>query len=150
MPGRTPFASAGPVTEPISGSVPGSGASAAGAACSRGRRRSAARRSKAGMTIAAITGTYVLHEHAFPCQTGTNVRLFPGWAMRDDQPGCAPVNRSVALAAAQEPGASGERARRSRGALHDSSGRPGPEGQRERAVAELAPGVVADSRLGAL
>ncbi len=36
-----------------------------------GRRRSAARRSKAGMTTAAITGTYVLYEHMFPCQAGS-------------------------------------------------------------------------------
>src|SRR6185436_7544576 len=57
-----------PVMEPTSGSVPGSGASAAGAAWRLGRSLSAARRSKAGMTTAAITGTYVLHEHTFSCQ----------------------------------------------------------------------------------
>ena len=67
-PAARPCASAAPVTEPTSGSLPGSGASAAGLACSLGRRRSAARRSKAGMTTEAITGTYVLHEHVFPCQ----------------------------------------------------------------------------------
>ena len=42
--------------------------SAAGLACTLGLRRSAARRSKAGMTTEAITGTYVLHEQMFPCQ----------------------------------------------------------------------------------
>src|SRR5262245_9382435 len=66
MPGRTPFASAVAVTDPSSGSVPGSGASAAGATSSPGRSRRAARRSKAGMTIAAITGNV--------CSTRTDVR----------------------------------------------------------------------------
>src|SRR4051794_28677209 len=66
MPGRTPFASAVAVTEPISGSVPGSGASAAGAVSRPGLSRSAARRSKAGMAIAAITGNV--------CSTRTDVR----------------------------------------------------------------------------
>src|SRR4051794_11261439 len=81
-----------------------------------------------------------------PVKPGQTFSLFPGTAMRHDQPGCAPVNRPVALAAASEPGTSSGRARRSRAALYDSSGRPGAEGQRERAVAELGSRVVADRR----
>src|SRR5690348_14074141 len=68
MPGLTPAASAAAVTGPINASAPGSGASAAGASARRGRSRSAARSSNPGMTRQAIMGTYVLHEHTFPCQ----------------------------------------------------------------------------------
>src|SRR5436190_2573984 len=68
IPGRTPAASAVAVTGPSSGSVPGSGASAAGFRPRRGRSVSAARRSKPWMRMQAIMGTYVLHEHTFPCQ----------------------------------------------------------------------------------
>src|SRR5262249_59298822 len=53
------------------GWLPGRGARAAGPASSAGRSLSAALRSKAGMTTAAIMGTYVLHERLFPCQAAT-------------------------------------------------------------------------------
>ena len=61
-------ASAAAVTGPISGSPPGSGASAAGRSVRAGRFRSAAFSSNPGMERQAIMGTYVLHEHTFPCQ----------------------------------------------------------------------------------
>src|ERR1044072_7604740 len=68
MPAFAPAASAAAVTGPTSASTPGSGASAAGSSARRGRSRSAARSSNPGMTRQAIMGTYVLHEHTFPCQ----------------------------------------------------------------------------------
>ena len=72
IPGRTPAASAAAVTGPSSGSPTGSGASAAGRSASDGERRSAAFSSNPGMERQAITGTYVLHEHTFPCQPESN------------------------------------------------------------------------------
>src|SRR5215210_2569508 len=68
MPGLTPAASAAAVTGPINGSSPSTGARAAGLSASAGRARSAARSSNPGMTMQAIMGTYVLHEHTFACQ----------------------------------------------------------------------------------
>src|SRR5579864_3372294 len=67
MPGRTPAASAAAVTGPRRKESPGSGASAAARVARRGRSRSIARSSNPGMRMQAITGTYVLHEHTFPC-----------------------------------------------------------------------------------
>src|SRR5512133_2150594 len=68
MPGVTPAAFAADVTQPTRGSVPGSGASAAARVARRGRSRRAARSSNPGMRMQATMGTYVLHEHAFPCK----------------------------------------------------------------------------------
>ena len=68
-PAAPPPRSAAAVTGPISGSVPGSGASAAGSSASRGRSFSAARNSKPGMRRQAITGTYVLYPNRCSCQT---------------------------------------------------------------------------------
>ena len=65
IPGRTPAASAAAVTTPISGLLPGIGASAAGWRSRDGRVLRAALSSKPGMRMQAITGTYVLYEHTF-------------------------------------------------------------------------------------
>ena len=67
IPGRTPAVSAAAVTGPSNASDPGSGASAAGSTCRRGRSRSAARSSNPGMTMHAII--------ANTCSTRTRVRL---------------------------------------------------------------------------
>jgi hypothetical protein len=48
----------------------GSGERAAGRSARDGVFRNAAFSSNPGMERQAITGTYVLHEHAFPCQAG--------------------------------------------------------------------------------
>ena len=72
MPACTPAASAAAVTGPISASLPGSGASAAGTSASLGRERNAARSVNPGMRRQAITGLLVLHEHMFVCQDARN------------------------------------------------------------------------------
>ena len=86
MPGRTPSRSASAVTGPSRGSVPATGDSAAGRSARPGCLRSAARNSKPGMRRQAIMGTYVLHEHLFPCQ-GESLFWFwgsgPGKRRRD-------------------------------------------------------------------
>src|SRR4051812_28886 len=70
MPGRTPRRSASAVTGPSSGSVPATGASAAGRRARPGCFRKAARSAKPGTRMQAIMGTYVLHEHTFPAKRG--------------------------------------------------------------------------------
>src|SRR5215475_8921951 len=89
-----PAASAAAVTGPSSASVPGSGASAAGSDCRRGRSRNAARSSKPGMTMQAITNV---------CSTRTRVRRQGRDGDRSDTvPGnsipAAPMRRSRLLA----------------------------------------------------
>ena len=71
--GRTPAASAAAVTGPISGSPPGSGASAAGRSARDGAFLRAAFSSNPGMERQAIMGTCVLYEHVFPCQAVQNL-----------------------------------------------------------------------------
>jgi hypothetical protein len=68
MPGRTPSRSAVAVQAPTIGCSPGIGPRAAGLPLSSGLAFSAAWRSKAGIETQATIGTYVLHEHTFPCQ----------------------------------------------------------------------------------
>ena len=60
------------MTGPTSGSVPGTGASAAGASASLGLSRSAARSWKPGMRRHAIMGTYVLYPNRCSCQMRLN------------------------------------------------------------------------------
>ena len=78
---RRPAASAAAVTGPSSGSPPASGASAAGRSASDGCFRSAAFSSNPGMERQAIMGTYVLHEHTFPCQAGSKPTSCPSTQM---------------------------------------------------------------------
>src|SRR5262245_38413596 len=69
IPGRTPAASAAAVTGPSSGSVPSTGASAAGRRASPGRASSAARSSNPGMARQAI-----ISEHMFYTNTRSPVK----------------------------------------------------------------------------
>ena len=87
IPGCTPASSAAAVTGPTSGSVPGTGASAAGASASLGLSRSAARSWKPGMRRQAIMGTYVLYPNRCSCQTFLNSR--PEMSIAT---GCSPLS----------------------------------------------------------
>ena len=86
IPARTPAASAAAVTGPSSGSPTGSGDRAAGRNARDGVLRNAAFSSNPGMERQAITGTYVLHEHTFPCQT---IRRIPSPA---SAPAASPIS----------------------------------------------------------
>ena len=68
IPAWTPSASAAEVARPDERLRAGLRRERHGPSRSSGRSRSAARSEKTGMERQAIMGTYVLHEHVFPCK----------------------------------------------------------------------------------
>ena len=129
MPGLTPAASAAAVTGPSSGSVPSSGARAAGSSARRGRARRDALSSNPGMERQAIMRTHVLHEHVFPCQVPIRVEIVAATAdivdEHGDRGGCLPD--PVPLV-------------RQCGVLGPRRDHPLPRGQRSRPQAAGEPG----------